>query len=506
MAYEFKFPDVGEGITEGKLIKWTVNVGDDVKEDQIVAEVETDKAVVEIPTPHSGKVSDLKYNSGDMLEVGQVIMVLDGESSAPTPEPASEEVQEEEPHSKTEPTIVPKPPVNREPTEHEKTLPDEKPIEPKETHPEGVLAMPGVRHVARERGIDLSTIQGTGKHGQVTFEDLEGKQGTTPLPQPVQETPVSQPAVEQSPTPPGSSVAVARLDIIATPSVRQLARELGVDINNVKGSGELGRIFPEDVRAAAKRTTPTEPAPEVQSSTPAPTQVTGDRIPLSGIRGVIAKRMLESQQKTAAVTHTDEANLTKLVKVRAEQKQVLERMGVKLTYLPFFIKAFIGASSEYPILNSIFDEAANEVVLSKDFHIGLAVDTPKGLLVPVIKDAQDKSIVDLAREIIDLAGKGRDGKLSPDEMNGSTFTISSVGSLGGQVFTPIINYPNIAILGIGKIVKKPIVEDGEIVIADTVTFSLTFDHRILDGADAARFLKKYIELIENPELLFMEMN
>lgn len=527
MANEFKFPDVGEGITEGKLVHWKVKVGDDIKIDDAIAEVETDKATVDIPSPFTGKVTELIGNDGDTLHVGDVIMKIDSEN-------ISTEVKESE-------NVVAEAKVEVTPVKKEIKVEETNNAYDNINHSLDVLAMPSVRSEAKSKGIDLSTIKATGNHGQITFEDLDSGEKVVEEVKPVEkeipkveeiklpaekvevdenveEIDVSDIAKEQE----RREKAAKNKDIIATPSVRQLARDLDIDINFVLGSGEGGKILEEDINRAKelreKHGTPKIENKKVESIKEevkievskeigaVETSIEDEVIPIKGIRKVIAERMLESLQKSAQVTHSDEANISELVELRLKEKDRLKDKGIRLSYLTFFVKAYIETAKEFPMFNAIVNDEKQEVILRKEYNIAIAVDTPKGLLVPVVNNCEHKSIIDIAKEINELAELAREGKLTGEQMRGSTFTISSVGSLGGQVFTPIINYPEVAILGIGKIIKKPIVNsNNEIVIGDMVTFSLTFDHRIVDGADAARFLKRYIELIENPEEMLMNL-
>lgn len=525
MVDEFKFPDVGEGITEGKLVHWKVAVGDSIKVDQIVADVETDKAIVEIPSPFSGSVTELLFSEGDMLEVGKVIMKVDSSGGD------SPKVEEEKaPEAKTEEVVEEKPQVQEEKVEEVEPKVEEAKEEPKvevleepqtedvkdyETSKEPevesksdvgsskVLAMPAVRKEAREKGIDLSTVTPSGNSGQITMEDL----GSGKKVEKVESSEIkTEPKVAKSEPTEVSKVSVASKDVIATPSIRKKARELGIDINTIKGSGEDGRILEGDLvksdsKVSDDKSSDTKTGEVVDSKVPS---TSGDRIPLSGIRGIISKRMVESLQKSAQVTFCDEANVSELVELRNREKEKLKEKGIKLTYLPFFIKAFIAVAKKYPSFNAHVDDEKNEIVLSSEFNVGIAADTEKGLVVPVVKNSDRKSIVQLAKELLELGELAKASKLSAEQMSGSTFTISSVGSLGGQFFTPILNYPEVAILGIGKIMKKPVVIEDEIKIAHICSFSLTFDHRAVDGADAARFMKEFIALVEDPELLFLE--
>jgi len=601
---DFKFPDVGEGITEGKLVGWKVKVGDSIKTDQTVADVETDKAVVQIPAPVSGTVSELINKEGDTLNVGEVFMKINQEGEVATNKDNSDDKKEQEQskvtslhpiggdnEKKEEPSeqqqqqnnqpqvSVEAPKVEEEkksvefeieevdevpkedltakkepvviqgetiyPKEERKPEPLKQPQQPSsQANQNEILAMPAVWHEAKQKGLDLTQVKGTGKQGEITMQDIGSSTPVqTTQPTEFKQTPSSQPIEnkkelhlvkdEQKPVqeeineikqevlkPQPQTTKSSPIDIIATPSVRQLAREKGVDIKTIQGSGENGRVLASDIQIPNEK--PSSPTPkqekQIESSEPTNTSYVRSvdevvnhredkRIPFTQIRSIIAKRMLESQQKTASVTHTDEANITDLVILKDSEKEELKKNGVKLSFIPFYIKAFIATCKTYPMFNAVVDDQKNEIVQKGSFDIGIAVDTPNGLLVPVLKDCANKSIVELCVELVDLATKAKEGKLTPQEMSGSSFTISSVGSLGGQVFTPIINYPEVAILGAGKIVRKPIVDErNKIVIADTITFSLTFDHRIHDGADAARFLKTFIHYIEDPESLFMELN
>ena len=553
MVYEFKFPDVGEGITEGKLVHWKISVGDDIKVDSIVAEVETDKAVVEIPSPVSGKVSELLFNEGDTLEVGKVIMKLEdgGEESSKESEAKEEKVESEKREDEQ-----PKEVTETEPTTEKKEIEEPQKVEPKpEEEPKSeiktdttneILAMPNVRMKAKEMNIDLNTVKGSGENGQILMSDLGGGNKIEKPTESVEESnlkvgeieiPKEDPIVEEKkvkeaiPEHIQENIQeidvsnVKQIDINASPSVRQLARDMDVNINEVVGTGDGGKITSEDIKnfnggkseqpaenkEETKKDSVVEEKKEVKESSIDIGKVSQKVslpqdmvVPIDGVRKVIAERMVESLKKSAQVTLSDEANVSDLVALRNREKDKFKERGIKLTYLPFFIKAFVDCARDFPYFNAIVDDEKNEIVLKSNYNCGFATDTPKGLLVPVVNDCDKKSIVDLANEITSLSNSAREGNLKPEQMNGGTFTISSVGSLGGQNFTPILNYPQIAIMGIGKIMKKPIVKDNQVVVADVVSLSLTFDHRAVDGADAAKFMKRFIELIEDIELLFME--
>jgi len=396
MVREFNFSDVGEGITEGEIIRWLVKEGEWIKEDQDIVEVETDKALVIIPSPYAGKVVKIHCNEGDLIEVGQVLVSIEeGVESSATKGP-------------------------------------------------------------REK--DTGTVVGT----------LEKAKETVP-PSPVQ----------------------------AIPSVRTLAKELQVDLAQVKGSGPGGRITKQDVetaagKASAKASRATDPYGPVE------------KVPLRGMRRTIAKHMAEASKRVADVTILEDADITDLAKVRAKERELAEQKGVKLTYLPFVVKAVTSALKAHPYLNSTLDDEVEQIILKKYYNIGIAVDTPEGLMVFAISEADQKTILDLAGEIGDLAEKARSRKIDLAKLKGSTFTVTNYGVIGASYGTPIINYPEVAILGIGKIEDKPVVKSGKIVIRRIMPLSLVFDHRVIDGVEAARFLNEVIRYLEDPDLMLLE--
>jgi len=291
--------------------------------------------------------------------------------------------------------------------------------------------------------------------------------------------------------------------VLATPATRKLAREMGVDITKLRGSGSMGRITEEDVRKAAgqsRATTTTTTTAGHPAARP-----NEERVPVRGLRKIVAERMTKSIHTTAQVTHVDEADMTELVTLREAFKGSAEKRGVKLTFLPLMIKAVIPALKEFPYVNASLDEEAGEIVLKKSYNIGIATDTENGLVVPVVKDADKKDVFEIAAEIQQLATKARSGQLTLDDVHGSTFTITNQGSVGGLFATPIINYPESAILGTHKISKRPVVREGKIEVRDVMYLSLSFDHRILDGAYAARFVNRVIAVIQDPKLLLAEI-
>jgi pyruvate dehydrogenase E2 component (dihydrolipoamide acetyltransferase) len=383
MPFEFVLPDLGEGITEGEIRGWFVKEGDLIKEHQVVLEIETDKAVVEVPSPEAGKVLKLSRKEGEMVQVGGVLMILGKEGE-----------------------VI-------EPIEKSVSMVGVLPEEEKE-----VLAVPAVRALAKELEVKLETLQGSGPGGSITKEDV----------------------------------------IQASEKAKTVA-----DLHG-----------PVEVK------------------------------PIKGMRKALIKNILKSREMSAFVTSMDEADVTDLWNLREKEKGLLLEKGIHLTFLPFFIKALQHALIEHPLFNASVDEEKGEIILKKYYRIGIAVNTPEGLMVPVIKDVDKKTILMLAEEIHDLSEKARERKIKLEEMRGGTFTITNYGHFGGTFATPIINYPEVAILGTGKISEKPWVKRGEIVIRKILPLSLTFDHRITDGVEAAKFLTKIIRYLEDPALLFIE--
>ncbi|KAF0995814.1 dihydrolipoamide acetyltransferase family protein [Geobacillus sp. TFV-3] len=431
MAFEFKLPDIGEGIHEGEIVKWFVKPGDEVNEDDVLCEVQNDKAVVEIPSPVKGKVLEILVPEGTVATVGQTLITLD----APGYENMTFKGQEHEEETKKE--------------EKAETVSKEENVEVAPEAPAAeadpnrrVIAMPSVRKYAREKGVDIRLVQGTGKNGRVLKEDIDAflaggaKAAAEPAPQAAEEK-----AAPQAP--------------------------------------------------AAKPVVPEGEFPETREK-------------MSGIRRAIAKAMVHSKHTAPHVTLMDEADVTKLVAHRKKFKGIAAEKGIKLTFLPYVVKALVSALREYPVLNTSIDDAAEEIIHKHYYNIGIAADTDRGLLVPVIKHADRKPIFALAKEINELAEKAREGKLMPNEMKGASCTITNIGSAGGQWFTPVINHPEVAILGIGRIAEKPIVRDGEIVAAPVLALSLSFDHRMIDGATAQKALNHIKQLLSDPELLLME--
>ncbi len=417
MATEFRLPDIGEGLEEGEIVKWLVAEGDEVKSDQNIVQVETDKAVADLPAPVSGKILKINFKEGDTVKVGQVLCVI-GE--------AGEKVSTknaEKPKAKAEPK--------------EEVVIDEKPHSEAvkgEAQTGKVLASPVVRKLAREMKIDLTTVKGSGEQGQILKSDLEQ----------------TRPDLDQ--------------EMEAKAAVPQQTLQVK------KKFDSFGYI---------------------------------ERVPLKGIRKSIAQNMMKSLEGSAQVTAMEDIDVTKLWEIREREKRHFAIEGVKLTFLPFVIKAIIAALKENPILNSSIE--GEEIIIKKYFNIGIATETDVGLMVPVIKIADSKSIVDLAKEIVSLAERAKNRTIDVMDMKGGTFTITNYGSIGGTYGTPVINPPEAAILGVGRIFDRVVMEKKKLRNAKILPVSVTFDHRILDGAQAARFLESLRSFLEDPDHLFKEL-
>lgn len=347
--------------------------------------------------------------------------------------------------------------------------------------------------------------------GQVIVYLRDGAAATAPVPAQVDAQPVTQQQAQTAPA--ADSVPPASADVMATPAIRRQARSQGVDLNTLTGSGPYGRILSEDVeRAAAQASSaPSAPAPAAAvapAATKAPVvsadSASEERIPLRGIRRKIAEQMVKAKFTAPDFLFADEADVTDLVTFRKEMATELKAEGIKLTYLPFVVKAVVSALKAYPTLNASLDDERQEIVLKKHYHIGIATASPNGLFVPVIRHADRKSVLELAVEIERLAAAVREGKASAEDMRGGTFTITNIGAIGGLLSAPIINHPEVAIMGLNKIYQKPMVYRDEIAIRWACNLSLSFDHRVVDGSDGAYFTRQIIRLLENPRRLLLE--
>ena len=423
--FQFELPEIGEGVIEGEVVRWLVDEGDLIAEDQPVCEIMTDKATVEISTPKSGKVMKLYAAEGDVVAVHTPLVDIATDSSgeaAPSPKPASAGA-----------------PSN------------------------GVAA------------------------------------ASAPAPTPA---PAPAPAAVPAPRAPGAKA-------LATPAVRRHARELGLDLQSVPGSGKAGRVTHADLdaysQAPAAAPAATAKAPPAVPQSKAVPSGAEERIKIIGLRRKIAEQMVRSKQTAAHFTYVDEIDVTELVRMRNQLKAQAAARGVKLTYLPFVMKACAVVFREFPNINAVVEDDPFTLVVKGDVNIGVATDTPQGLFVPVVKNVEQKSVLQIAAEMADLVARTRDGKVRMDELQGGTFTVTSVGNIGGVFATPVLNVPEVAILGVNRIVKRPMVVDGEITIRDMMYLSPSFDHRIIDGAVGARFVAALKLVLENPASLILDL-
>ena len=436
---DFKFADIGEGIHEGVILKWHFEVGDKVEEGDTLCVVETDKVNAEIPAPESGVLKKRGAEVGDTIHVGETLAVIDDGSG-------EGEVTEE-----TE--------TSNEDEEDEKKT---------ESAGESGASVVGAVEVSDE------VMEASNEHEE---ENAEGETNAR---------------------------------VLATPAARKYAKDKDVDLSKVKGSGPQGRIMKADIDAAAKREVPS------QSGTTQSTSIQGRTFPMPSLpkentrrekvtklRKSIVNAMDTSNALIPMTTVMDEFDVTELVQFRNSQKSRAESHDVKLTYLPLIIKAVILTLKKYPVFNASFDHETDEIVYKDFFHIGIAVDTEDGLIVPNIKNADQKSILELAKEIESLATAARERKVSLEQLQQTTFSITNYGAFGSKLGTPIIKHPEVAILGAGAITKKPVVEDDRVVIRDMFPVSLTVDHRIIDGGDAGRFMVQLKAYLSDPMTLLL---
>lgn len=478
---KFEFPDTGEGVTEGKFLEWKIEIGDEVEEDQVVGEAETDKAVVEIPAPADGTVKDLMASPGDRVEVGDVIMELDTGDEAEEQDTEEKTAQDEEKASEE------KEDTEIEEDENQQQNNSNDSVETSSTS-EDILALPKVRKLAKEEGIDLASIKTGERITEQEVLDAADKSQSSDTNQ-----------IEDSES----------SEVNATPSVRKLAREKGIDIQKVEGSGRGGKVTRQDVIDAAESRNESGAEESDSQSTSEERETEEDsfrgeveRIEMSSIRKSIASKMEESRFTAPHVTHVEKADITELADLR---EKVRNEVDSHLTYLPFIMKASLKALKDYPDLNAELDESKDEIVRKKFYDFNIAVDTDRGLLVPKIDGVDDKNMIELAEDIVEKAEGARDNDLDREDMAPGTFSITNLGVIGGEEFTPIINYPQVAILGIGNIGETAEVVDGEVVPRTTVKLSLSYDHRVVDGATAAHFMNDLVENLENPEELMVNL-
>ena len=410
-----------------------------------------------------------------------------------------EEAKEEDTEDEAEPEQI-ESEGNREPEKQEKKK--EKQSQ-KESSGEKVLALPKVRKLAEEKKVDLASIN-TGE--RITEEEVleAAGSGSTTKEEPEKESETEKKDEPGQETESNTGGSQDNQKVKATPAVRKLAREKEVNIQSVEGSGRGGKVTRDDVLQASKGDSDQKEEKETEEPQKEKTEKSsvGERRKLSGIEQKISERMEESRFTAPHVTHIDKADVTELVELREEKK---DKVDVHLTYLPFIMKAAMLALKQYPELNAELDEESDELILHDSYNFNIAVDTENGLMIPLVEDVDGKNIVELAEEVGDKAGEARHGELSASDMENGTFSITNIGVIGGESFTPIINYPQAAILGIGKIQETAEVVDGEVVPRHKLKLSLSYDHRIIDGATAARFTNTVIENLEDPEQMLLEL-
>ncbi len=441
MAFDFYMPDIGEGVVEGEIVAWKVKEGDSVALDQPMVEVMTDKATVEIPSPRAGRILKIHYKDGDICPVGKVLVEIAETGAAASPTPP--------------PTPTPTTPA-----------------------PVHASAAP----VSRTGSPHTMPHSAGGAVGTQRIEVIDA--------------------------------TASRARVLATPATRRLARQLGIELGRVPATGKHGRVTRDDVKAFEARgggstamVAMQQPALDLREASrrSAAMGYVEERIPLRGVRKKIAEAMSRSVHTAAHFTYVEEIDMTELVTVRERAKARAAERGVKLTYLPFIVKAVVSGLKKWPQLNASLDEATQEIVRKKYYHIGIAAQGPQGLAVSVVRDADLRSIFDLATEIERLGEAVRTNTATRDELTGSTFTISSLGKLGGVMATPIINFPEVAVVGVHKIEERPAVRNGQIVARHLMNLSISVDHRLADGWDGAMFLQDVKALLEDPTTMFMEM-
>ena len=427
---EFKLPDLGEGMQEAEVVQWLIKPGDTIKLDQTMVQVETDKAIVEIPSPVAGRVTEIRVQDGQVAKVGEILVIFEtpdaanGGGSTPAKNSGSAVVTTEAVHT-------PSPAVQNPPAKQR------------------VLAAPAVRKLAFELGVDLEQVTSSQPNGRVTIDDVRAY--------------------------------AEKAKAAATPPAAPAAAE------------EAEQPAPQSGLAIAQK--PEQPVPLAQD----------ERQPLTGLRKRIAEHMERSWRIIPHATAFDEVDGEALAALREALKPVAEKQGVRLTYIPLLIKLLIPLLKEFPIFNASLDDERREIVYKRSYHVGVATASPEGLLVPVLRNADRLTLLEIASKLERLVEGARKRTLSLPELSGSTFTLNNVGSFGGSSGTPIINHPEVAILAVGKLQDKAVVQHGAVIVRPIMPLALSFDHRVIDGAMAGAFLARFKELVENPQQLMLDM-
>ncbi|MBX0296097.1 2-oxo acid dehydrogenase subunit E2 [Haloarcula nitratireducens] len=549
--FEFELPDLGEGVAEGEVLEWHVAVGDAVTEDQVLAEVETDKAAVDVPSPVEGVVRELHAEVGDVVATGEVLVSIEEDGDAEAESGTAAESDESAGGDGAEPDAG-----ESGTTEASESA----------AATEGrVFAPPSVRRLAREKGVDITTVSGSGPSGRITEADVtaaaaesadsespddgptaavskvgDGERGTDDGPTAVVskvgddesedgEGAADEPAVKSAVRRASSDdpMAERRDRTLATPATRRLARELGVDIDAVPtdetrdgepyvdeaavravAEGEGGEVTDEDVREVTEQVvSEMRDAAEGAGAAgvAAESEAAGDRRePYRGVRRAIGEQMARSRREVPHATHHDKVAVPGLVEARDRLEPLAEERGVHLTYTPFLLKCVAAALDDHPILATQLDAEAEEIVFKDDRNLGVATATDHGLVVPVVDDVDEKGLLQVATELNDLVERARSRDIAREEMRGGTFTVTNFGAIGGEYADPVINVPETAILGVGSLEERPVAVDGEVAAKPTLTLSLAIDHRVVDGADAARFVNTLKEYLADPTRLLLE--
>jgi pyruvate dehydrogenase E2 component (dihydrolipoamide acetyltransferase) len=473
---DFNLPELGENIAAGDVLRVLVKPGDVLKKDQPVLELETDKATIEVPSSVAGQVKEVKVKAGEKVKVGQAILTVDdGAAAAPSNEAAPKQAAKETP-AKEAPL--------------KETAAKEAPA-PAPRQEQAVAANTAAKVPSDEPGLEQHVEgkkrdTGSDKGGTKSDKVVDISRGARPA---------SEPAAAEMPTAP------------AAPSVRRLARELGVDINQVTGTGTAGRISDEDVKNHAKRLVTGAARGGGAAAEPLPDfSRWGDveRQPMRAVRRKTADHLSSAWATIPHVTQCDLADITALEELRKKYAKQAEAAGGNLTVTAIAVKVVAAALKKFPQFNSSIDMTNGEIVLKKFVNVGVAVDTDRGLLVPVIRNTDQKNIIEIATELAQLSEKARNRKIALEEMQGGTFSVSNLGGIGGTYFTPIVNAPEVAILGISRARVEPVWKDGQFVPRTLLPLSLSYDHRVIDGADGIRFLRWVVQAIEDPFVLALQ--
>lgn len=483
MVIEIRLPELGEGVEGGEVVEVRVAPGDQVQEGQGLLEVEAGKSTLEVPAPASGRISQVLVKKGDSVQTGQLLFLLESGGVAAVAGTAAAPPRQEQAPA-TSPVVPPAPATPSSAS----TVPASLPGQARDGHsplsvPGPTTSLSGPAPAAVPVAATLSPLT---PGGAAAFEASAA--GGTPVAA----------AERRLATPsPGERL------VPASPSTRLLARQLGVDLRQVPGSGPYGRVTPEDVKAfvrqqmaqLASRSGPLPPPlPEFSRWGPVESR------PLDQVRRKTAEQMALSWSQIPQVTHQDIADITDLDNFRRQQTG----KGPKLTVTAFVLKGLAIVLRQFPHFNASLDLANGQLLLKRYYHLGVAVDTERGLLVPVLREVDKKSVHQIAQELTDLAERARQKKLTPEELRGATFTLTNLGGIGGTAFTPIVNWPEVAILGLARATLQPVVRNGQIVPRLVLPLSLSYDHRVIDGADAARFTRRLVEMLENPLLMLLD--